>query len=751
MQLKLENNLKKPMKNNPLSISVCMIVKNEEENLAQCLLAIQNHVDEIIVVDTGSSDDTVNIAKKFGARVYHFLWNDDFSAARNFAIQQASKEWVFNLDADHIFGFEPGFSLRRFIRESGHHGLMIDERSYFSSTEYERLDRLLLFENHHGFKYEGIIHEHPLKSIKEYASRKNTPGPFESIRGCWLNHAGHMDVQKKLPRNLSLLQVATKKEPHNFHYKFKFLLTLKGLQDPQFAGELLNTVYNVEKSNPPLTEAIVGIWGMFGEWVILGQNAESLERFYEGARVINEKTKWNDIRLVWPYVKISIIQKKYGKAINDLKKCIQQGIAPSHVAIRAEERISPVFQLLKLINSHRPALDFVQQIEKLPDLLSKTALDIETVLHFIGLHDKGLFDSIYHLLNEKQKENITALKKHKKNNLAISENRPFISLCMIVKNEETNLKRCLNSVKNIVDEIIIVDTGSDDKTIEVAKTFNAKVLEYEWNDSFSDARNLALGHATGKWILHLDADEELHRSSIDRLKEKLKASAADGINVIIRNHQPQEDLVSFLDENQVRLFLNKKNYRYRNKVHEQIIPSIAGNSGKFEESDIIVNHYGYQANNEQRAQRNFNLLKEELQESPQDAYLLFKMGETYKALKQWDKAAEFLTKALSNPQGSITNEIKEVIYLRLGQIALAKDNQKEAQEYVLACLRFNGKNAMAKYILALTMMYSNETEKGMKLFLELKATQQIHGLDLSEIDILLEVFNNVQPTEKVLN
>lgn len=100
----------------------------------------------------------------------------------------------------------------------------------------------------------------------------------------------------------------------------------------------------------------------------------------------------------------------------------------------------------------------------------------------------------------------------------------LISLCMICKNEEKMLERCLNSVRDIVDEIIIVDTGSTDQTITIAKRFAATIVHYKWTKDFSAARNIGLEKATGKWILFLDADEELHYED----KEKLHYIAQNG-------------------------------------------------------------------------------------------------------------------------------------------------------------------------------------------------------------------------------
>ena len=92
-----------------------------------------------------------------------------------------------------------------------------------------------------------------------------------------------------------------------------------------------------------------------------------------------------------------------------------------------------------------------------------------------------------------------------------------LSLCMIVKNEENTLSRCLESVKDIVDEIIIVDTGSTDNTVEIAKSYGAKVFFYKWDNSFANARNYSLSKASKDWILIMDADDELVKEDKDKV------------------------------------------------------------------------------------------------------------------------------------------------------------------------------------------------------------------------------------------
>ena len=106
-------------------------------------------------------------------------------------------------------------------------------------------------------------------------------------------------------------------------------------------------------------------------------------------------------------------------------------------------------------------------------------------------------------------------------------NNPLFSICMIVKNEEKNLERCLRSVKQCKNyEIIIVDTGSTDNTLKIAKNHNAKIFKYKWNNDFSAARNKAMEYARGDWVLILDADEELAPNSYEKLLAPLIVTTA---------------------------------------------------------------------------------------------------------------------------------------------------------------------------------------------------------------------------------
>jgi glycosyltransferase involved in cell wall biosynthesis len=146
-----------------------------------------------------------------------------------------------------------------------------------------------------------------------------------------------------------------------------------------------------------------------------------------------------------------------------------------------------------------------------------------------------------------------------------SDANPTLSLCMIVKNEEKFLPMCLESVKDYVDEIIIVDTGSTDKTVEIAGKYGAKIYNHPWENSFSKARNYSLKYATCDWILILDADEEIDKEDTHKLKDVIKENGVDIIHLHVFNRTIEGRNVSI--HNSGRLFKNHLGFCYEGIVH----------------------------------------------------------------------------------------------------------------------------------------------------------------------------------------
>jgi|GEM_PF-200621 len=207
----------------------------------------------------------------------------------------------------------------------------------------------------------------------------------------------------------------------------------------------------------------------------------------------------------------------------------------------------------------------------------------------------------------------------------------WISLCMIVRNEEENIINCLERALKVVDEAIIVDTGSTDKTIELLKEKygndgRVKVLEEEWEDDFSKARNKSLEYATGDWILILDADERIFCNR-GQLEKFLRNSNYPAYNIPIYNVYDKNNLV--VSAAMVRLYKNN-NPRYKGAIHEQLEIDGQSYAGEVIDKDICkIYHYGYNSNvflKKDKSRRNMDIIKEEIQRNPEDPFNWYNKG-----------------------------------------------------------------------------------------------------------------------------
>ncbi len=231
-----------------------------------------------------------------------------------------------------------------------------------------------------------------------------------------------------------------------------------------------------------------------------------------------------------------------------------------------------------------------------------------------------------------------------------------ISACMMVKNEEEMLPRCLNSIKHLIDELIIVDTGSTDKTVEIAQSFGAKIYHHPWENNFSKHRNQSLCYATGNWILLVDADEELNAYQIE--KNQLKKKLADApnplncylIKVLDKNRRGE---ISSVTES-IRIFRNHVGIEYRGIVHNRL-----HYSGKVGHLDLQLFHYGYALSDAQmkaKYKRTSGLLFRRIEENPEDYDAYFyqyqvhsEMGKKEEAIKYAMRCLELIEEKGVNP------------------------------------------------------------------------------------------------------
>jgi glycosyltransferase involved in cell wall biosynthesis/thioredoxin-like negative regulator of GroEL len=204
-----------------------------------------------------------------------------------------------------------------------------------------------------------------------------------------------------------------------------------------------------------------------------------------------------------------------------------------------------------------------------------------------------------------------------------------VSLCMIVKDEEAMLPRCLAAVAEYVDELIVVDTGSTDATVAIAESFGAQILHHEWDGDFSAARNLALDAATSDWLFYVDADEVLVEGEGERLRELLGHTWREGIFLTETNHVGDMEDGAAVQHNALRLFRNRPEYRFEGRVHEQFAHKLPSFPERLEYTQVRIEHYGYLGAVREakgKATRNRELLERQLAEGVDTPFLHFNLG-----------------------------------------------------------------------------------------------------------------------------
>jgi tetratricopeptide (TPR) repeat protein len=232
-----------------------------------------------------------------------------------------------------------------------------------------------------------------------------------------------------------------------------------------------------------------------------------------------------------------------------------------------------------------------------------------------------------------------------------------VSLTMIVRNEEKNLPACLGSAKGLFDEIVVVDTGSTDRTQEIARDFGAKVFEFTWINDFAAARNAALSHATGDYAFWLDADDVLEGHQCDNLRRLLDGlRPGDESAYVVRcacDPEPRGGGQTVVDH--IRLFPLRQDVRWTYRVHEQILPALRRANVSVRWSDVVVRHTGYTdpALRARKLVRDEAILRAELAERPDDPFVLFNLGSIAIERQDWRPAIPLLRKSLA---GSATSD-----------------------------------------------------------------------------------------------
>lgn len=297
---------------------------------------------------------------------------------------------------------------------------------------------------------------------------------------------------------------------------------------------------------------------------------------------------------------------------------------------------------------------------------------------------------------------------------------PFLTLSMIVKNESENLPDCLKSVEAVVDEIVVTDTGSTDDTVKIAEQFGAKVYNYKWSDDFAAARNESLKHCRGKWVLYLDADEQLSPESVHGIRKMLKESSEDAGGFVCRiDNAHSLDDTGVMSGSYPRIF---KNFGYPElhffgRIHEQISPSVFDRGLSLYPSDIVIRHKGYNINREElrtKTKRNLQILSEHTIEEPENGYSWYQLGQTLAQMGIFNQSNEALTTAIRC--GNLSPYVQSTTFLTLSNISRRKKEFSNALDYAQKALASARDKIPPLHAIAVAHLMLGNAEEAEELF-----------------------------------
>jgi glycosyltransferase involved in cell wall biosynthesis len=749
-------------------ISVCIIAKNEEHNIAECIDSVRSIAGEIIAVDTGSTDATASIATDKGCIVIHDEWRNDFSYSRNIALANAKHEFIFSIDADErLVNPEVLLSATKNAKpETG--GWLIEVKSIAENknkgTDVFVSNLLRLFRNHPQIRFTGKVHEQVIKPILALGLKlQNTK--VELLHTGYAHSAGAMD--KKHLRNLDLLNEAINEEPRNSYYLFQRAKTNLALGKLTEAESDIKVCLGLAK-NKNLERVQILNFGALAA-MQLQDKENSKARALESLGILPVQAFASFI-----LGEVYHSEKNYAFAFNAYNK-IDEAIKSEDAAAKiAGDYYLPPEQLHFKKGKCLIGLGMIDDAER--EFREAYRLNPHDSNSMVGLanieYKKGRFENSLVLLNEAlkiadEKEDIKRFIAAVENNInkTMPQNKPpdilpktvqissakdassdkmLLSLSMIVKNEEEFLPGCLESVKGIVDEIVIVDTGSNDRTKEIANSFGAKIYDFKWCDDFAAARNESLKQCRGEWILYLDADERLNSENSGNIRRLLQNASDEtgGLIVTIESEHLQLDGdAEFHRGGYPRIFRNYgfPNVYFKGKVHEQITPSIFALNKNIDFSDITITHLGYNRSREvmeEKVQRNYRMLIKHVQEEPLNGYAWYQLGQTLAQMRLAKEAESSIRFAIES--GSLSKSVFASAAATLAQLVGNRKSFEESLYWSEKSLEKAPGQVYGLNLKAYSLLYLNRLEEAEAAFLEvLERQKQTKGVPRSGFDIAI--------------
>ena len=648
----------------PSSIALCMIVKDEGDFLRACLESVAPLVDEIVVVDTGSTDHSMEVARRFGAQVIQHPWAEDFSEARNVGLAAASKDWVLQLDCDEVIAPRDLEAIRRCAGSTEYSGFLLTTRNYSDRPDRagwtpcqgacreERgypgwfpTTKVRLFRKDPRIRYKGAVHELVEQSILKMGGKM---GACEVP----IHHYGYVEKERPKERYLAMGEKKVLKEPDNPKAFYELAVAYSdGNRSDEARRAIEQAIELAQRNSDALLKGdhlqmdlVFNVYGTILDQC--GQYDEALAAYMEALR-LNPRS----------YQSLNNMGSLYERK-GDLSKAVE--------SYREALRISPDAPLVRE-NLGRAERKLMSRGS--PEVRTEARTEVRTLEREGSVRSRP---SLY----RKLPEDGIGLEKG-----ADTGDPGRLSLCMIVRNEEQRLGRCLESVQGLVDEIIVVDTGSEDHTVQVAEGFGAEVHHFKWVDNFAAARNESLRYATGDWVLWLDADDVLPAEEHGKIRRAMRMGKDRGFFFILEDNGYEQ--VSCL---QLRLFPNLPGVRFDMPVHEQVTPSLAELGVQCVPTHIKVVHTGYVSPEvvRRKKDRYLEIMKRWLVEHPEDYIVRSHIALTYHTTGRLDEAIREYHEIVRNSR--CKDDENWVIYttslLFLGRSFLRKEAYEEALRYL---------------------------------------------------------------------
>jgi len=311
---------------------------------------------------------------------------------------------------------------------------------------------------------------------------------------------------------------------------------------------------------------------------------------------------------------------------------------------------------------------------------------------------------------------------------------------MIAKDEENVIEKALSSVKDLVDEIIIVDTGSIDKTKDIAKKFTKQVYDFRWDDDFSVARNFSLSKASGKWVLCLDADETISKKDHKRILSLIKTDKGDAYYLIQRtytnnpltpyikstkddDYEESKGVVGYKENPIIRLFKNDNKISFTNPIHESVKPSLKKNNFVVLKSKIPIHHFLQERKSEDKSKLYMKLGEDKLKSSPKDSKAYHEHAKRLIKNHRYQEAIVALIKSLE------INKKNDYVYSDLIHCYGKLADLKSAKDLFDCSMKINPHNIFSLINMAIIYENNDQDNKALELF------NKAYSLDKNDIQV----------------